>query len=87
MALKPLAWLRQKFSTPAVVPPPAAPVAPPPSWSIPVAAPEEEVVTFAAGAVATEAQPVAVERRIKPRTNAREGTRALIIDDSPTIVA
>ncbi|HZP66021.1 MAG TPA: response regulator [Rudaea sp.] len=27
------------------------------------------------------------ERRVKPRVNAREGTRILIIDDSPTIVA
>ncbi len=31
--------------------------------------------------------PVSVERREKPRVNAREGTRVLVIDDSPTIVA
>ena len=29
----------------------------------------------------------AAERREKPRVNAREGTRMLIVDDSPTIVA
>lgn len=29
----------------------------------------------------------AAERRDKPRVNAREGTRVLIVDDSPTIVA
>lgn len=32
-------------------------------------------------------RPAAVERRDKPRVNAREGTRVLIVDDSPTIVA
>ncbi|HSX61676.1 MAG TPA: response regulator, partial [Tahibacter sp.] len=31
--------------------------------------------------------PAAAERRDKPRINAREGTRVLIVDDSPTIVA
>lgn len=34
-----------------------------------------------------EAQPSGPERRGKPRTNARSGTRMLVIDDSPTIVA
>ncbi len=32
-------------------------------------------------------RPAAAERRDKPRINAREGTRVLIVDDSPTIVA
>lgn len=32
-------------------------------------------------------RPAVVERRDKPRVNAREGTRVLIVDDSPTIVA
>lgn len=32
-------------------------------------------------------KPAASERRDKPRINAREGTRVLIVDDSPTIVA
>jgi len=32
-------------------------------------------------------QPAAAERRDRPRINAREGTRVLIVDDSPTIVA
>ena len=31
--------------------------------------------------------PLPVERRSRPRVNAREGTRVLVIDDSPTIVA
>lgn len=35
----------------------------------------------------TGAVPLAVERRIRKRINARKGARALIIDDSPTIVA
>ena len=34
-----------------------------------------------------EANPAGPERRGKPRTNARSGTRMLVIDDSPTIVA
>ncbi len=43
--------------------------------------------------VATEAGedaeilPLPLERRARPRVNAREGTRVLIIDDSPTIAA
>jgi CheY-like chemotaxis protein len=36
---------------------------------------------------ATGAVPQAVERRIRKRINARKGARALIIDDSPTILA
>ena len=36
---------------------------------------------------AAEANPAGPERRGKPRTNARSGTRMLVIDDSPTIVA
>ena len=32
-------------------------------------------------------KPAARERRERPRANAREGTRVLIVDDSPTIVA
>jgi DNA-binding response OmpR family regulator len=32
-------------------------------------------------------QTASAERRDKPRINAREGTRVLIVDDSPTIVA
>jgi twitching motility two-component system response regulator PilH len=31
--------------------------------------------------------PLPLERRCRPRVNAREGTRVLIIDDSPTILA
>lgn len=38
-------------------------------------------------AEAAEANPSGPERRGKPRTNARSGTRMLVIDDSPTIVA
>lgn len=36
---------------------------------------------------ATAGVPPAVERRIRKRINARKGARALIIDDSPTIIA
>lgn len=35
----------------------------------------------------TDITPLPVERRCRPRVNAREGTRVLVIDDSPTIVA
>jgi len=38
-------------------------------------------------AVASAEPKGAVERRQSPRKNARKGTRALIIDDSPTVVA
>jgi CheY-like chemotaxis protein len=38
-------------------------------------------------AVASAEPTGAVERRQSPRKNARKGTRALIIDDSPTVVA
>lgn len=34
-----------------------------------------------------EATAIPMERRSRPRINAREGTRVLVIDDSPTIVA
>lgn len=37
--------------------------------------------------VSAESGPDGVERREKPRVNAREGTRILIVDDSPTICA
>ncbi|ODS62842.1 MULTISPECIES: response regulator [unclassified Arenimonas] len=43
--------------------------------------------TPAGPAEVAEAQPSGPERRGKPRTNARSGTRMLVIDDSPTIVA
>ena len=33
------------------------------------------------------AEPSFNDRRDKPRTNARQGTRVLIVDDSPTVVA
>ncbi|GAB2886040.1 hypothetical protein GCM10027046_13140 [Uliginosibacterium flavum] len=35
----------------------------------------------------TDITPIPLERRCRPRVNAREGTRVLVIDDSPTIVA
>jgi len=38
-------------------------------------------------ASAKPAPPILVERRERPRVNARTGTRVLVIDDSPTIVA
>jgi CheY-like chemotaxis protein len=41
----------------------------------------------APGVVAVEGGNPTPERRLKPRTNARPGTRMLVIDDSATIVA
>lgn len=41
----------------------------------------------AEGTEAAPAKPTGPERRGKPRTNARSGTRMLVIDDSATIVA
>lgn len=38
-------------------------------------------------AESAEVTPIPLERRARPRLNAREGTRVLVIDDSPTIVA
>lgn len=43
--------------------------------------------TPAAAPDPAEGNPTGPERRGKPRTNARSGTRMLVIDDSPTIVA
>lgn len=37
--------------------------------------------------VTADVSPLPLERRTRPRMNAREGTRVLVIDDSPTIVA
>lgn len=51
---------------------------------------DEAAPAMAADSVATPvtgAVPLAIERRIRKRINARKGARALIIDDSPTIVA
>ncbi|MDQ1259905.1 MAG: response regulator [Giesbergeria sp.] len=49
--------------------------------------PEPKSTTPAAlGAEGPDSQG-SVERRIRPRKNARQGTKALIIDDSPTVVA
>lgn len=63
--------LRSVFKKPETETPPLQPAA------VPVAAPEASNVVSLAP----------VERRKRQRTNARHGTRALIIDDSPTIVA
>lgn len=80
MAFNPLAWLKQKF---------AAPMPAVPRPSVPIATPDTDEETDPAAATALDAGTPAVpaNRRIKPRINARAGTRALIIDDSPTIVA
>ncbi|MCM2355272.1 MAG: response regulator [Arenimonas sp.] len=43
--------------------------------------------TVADGSEAAPPKPAGPERRGKPRTNARSGTRMLVIDDSATIVA
>lgn len=90
-----LSWFKNKWGTAAK----SAPATPPArSWSEPADAidPRES----AALATATDAdapgdaleilsEPAAIsnERRSKTRSTARDGIRALIIDDSPTIVA
>ncbi len=79
---------------PKPVPPPipaatAAAVAQPPAVQIPHPAPPSAAETLDGIAAKTSAKPAPIsgERREKPRVNAREGTRVLVIDDSPTIVA
>lgn len=94
MAFNPLAWLKQKI---AVSAPPAEPVrtgsTDHDAQRSDADGSDQEVVELpnevqgAREPAASEPAAIAAERRIKPRTNAREGTRALIIDDSPTIVA
>lgn len=54
------------------------------SAAAPVHAPGESVPAPAGTDAAAASGP---ERRSKPRTNARPGTRMLVVDDSPTIVA
>src|SRR5580658_8025107 len=61
---------------------PPTPVPSPPA--VPLSANEALDVIAANRAVKAAA---AVDRREKPRVNARDGTSVLIIDDSPTIVA
>jgi len=51
----------------------------------PVASPDAPAGDVAAGVAVTG--PTGAERRVKPRVNAKPGTRVLIIDDSATIVA
>ncbi|HTD29093.1 MAG TPA: response regulator, partial [Xanthomonadaceae bacterium] len=68
---------------------PIAPVAPSPAAPAPVQ-PTPLTVNEALDAIAKSGPrpaPAKVDRREKPRVNAREGTRVLVIDDSPTIVA
>ena len=83
---RPAPQMRTPAPNPVVVP--AQTPAPAP---IPVAQPAPltaaEALDVIAKASAKPAPPVAVERRERPRINAKDGTRVLIIDDSPTIVA
>ncbi len=87
---------------PVVAPPPATPtpaaVAAPaaPAPAVPLARAEAPTAPVAPAATDGAAVPVAAtaaparyepERREKPRVNARSGTKVLVIDDSPTIVA
>ena len=55
-----------------------------PTIPVPVPAPAPDTIPVPA---AVEGAPQQVERRMRPRVNAREGTRVLVIDDSATIVA
>ena len=53
----------------------------------PTPSPAPTAGASASAAPAPEASPSGPERRGKARRNARPGTRVLVIDDSPTIVA
>ena len=50
-------------------------------------APQPKATTPAALSAEDSDTPGSVDRRIRPRKNACKGTKALIIDDSPTVVA
>ena len=83
---RPAAQMRIPAPNPVVVP--AQTPAPAP---IPVAQPAPltaaEALDVIAKASTKPAPPAGVERRERPRINAKDGTRVLVIDDSPTIVA
>ena len=87
---RPAPQMRAPAPNPVVVPAqtPAPAVAPAP---IPVTQPAPltaaEALDVIAKASAKPAPPVSNERRERPRINAKDGTRVLVIDDSPTIVA
>lgn len=90
-----LSWFKNRWGATAK----SIPATPPArSWSEPatVVDPHEPADTATAAnaggttdAPEIQSEPATVtnERRIKSRSSARDGTRALIIDDSPTIVA
>ncbi len=84
-----LAWLKSLLGIPPIAA--ASKPGPPRSWSQPGPAARidepAEAMLAEPEAEGGDSMPVAHDRRIKPRVCAREGTRALIIDDSPTIVA
>lgn len=64
--------------------PSAPPAASQPSQSLPPQAPQAQIE---ARPQTAEISPFPLERRTRPRINAREGTRVLVIDDSVTILA
>ncbi|HEV2607532.1 MAG TPA: response regulator [Xanthomonadaceae bacterium] len=83
---RPAPQMRAPAPNPVVVPAQTPTPAP-----IPVAQPAPlsaaDVLDVIAKASAKPAPPVSNERRERPRINAKDGTRVLVIDDSPTIVA
>jgi twitching motility two-component system response regulator PilH len=87
---RPAPQMRTPAPNPVVVPAPTPTPAPAPAPA-PVVQPAPmtaaEALDVIAKASAKPVPPVGVERRERPRINAKDGTRVLVIDDSPTIVA
>jgi twitching motility two-component system response regulator PilH len=86
---RPAPQMRTPAPNPVVVPaqtPAPAPAPAPVVQPAPLTAAEALDVISKASAKPAPA-PKSVERRERPRINAKDGTRVLIIDDSPTIVA
>lgn len=83
---RPAPQMRAPAPNPVVVPAQTPAPAPAPVVQ-PAPLTAAEALDVIAKTNAKPAPPVAVERRERPRINARDGTRVLVIDDSPTIVA
>ncbi len=85
---RPAPQVRTPAPRPAVIPA-STPVSAPAPATSPVAQPAPLSAAEALEVIAKSSSKPGptVERREKPRVNARDGTRVLVIDDSPTIVA
>ena len=86
--VRPAPQMRAPAPSPVIVPAPTpAPVPAPAPVVQPAPLTAAEALDAIAKAKEKPAPPVGVERRERPRINAKDGTRVLVIDDSPTIVA